>query len=325
MEDINVRIIAKACELPELHSTDFFHSPELFRIMENTSGHSPYMLIAEDGEGNVLGHVLATVRRRGSLIPPYFFTQVRVYGEGEYREDVNRQEVFGVILRKLTAYFSRKLCLYIEFSDMGEKMFGYKHFRRNDFFPVSWLEIHNSLHSLPPEERLLDKARHHIERAYNHGVITREAKSDGEIESFYNILRHQRYSRMRRFIPPKEQIENIAHSECGQVFVTLYKGKIIGGSVCVYSEGNAYLWYMATRSKSYHMLHPDTVTVWHAIKYAYANNYAHIRFLDCGLPFFSNSYRDFVLSFGGKPVSKYRWFRFTLPWVNNVLFRFFRN
>ena len=42
----------------------------------------------------------------------------------------------------------------------------------------------------------------------------------------------------------------------------------------------------------------------------------HIRFLDVGLPFRKNPYRNFILRFGGKEVSTYRWFRISIRWVN---------
>ena len=48
------------------------------------------MVVAEDN-GRVVAHMLATLRRRGSLIPPYLFTQGRIYGEGEYDEDINKE------------------------------------------------------------------------------------------------------------------------------------------------------------------------------------------------------------------------------------------
>ena len=311
--------------MPQMNCTNFFHSSELFKIMENTSLHKPYMIIAEDNSGHVIGHILAIMRRKGSLIPPYFFTQGQVYGEGEYADGVDAQELFGKMLHKITEIFTRRLCLYIEFSNIHEKMFGYKHFRKNDFFPITWQEIHNSLHSMAPEKRLTGKLKKYISRAYNHGIETREIKDDTELNAFYSILRHQYRGKINRFLPPEKQIRDIAKSENGKVFITIYKDKIIGGSACVYSEGNAFLWYIATKRKTFALLHPNTATTWHAISYAYKHNYAHIFFLDAGLPFMKNRHRDFILSFGGKPVTKYRWFHITMPLINRLLYRFFRD
>ena len=67
------------------------------------------------------------------------------------------------------------------------------------------------------------------------------------------------------------------------------------------------------------MLHPDTMVVWNAIQYAYEHNYNHIYFMDVGLPWHRNPFREFILSFGGKPVSKYRWFRFYRHTINKIL------
>lgn len=67
------------------------------------------------------------------------------------------------------------------------------------------------------------------------------------------------------------------------------------------------------------MLHPDTMAVWNAIQYAYEHNYNHIYFMDVGLPWHRNPFREFILSFGGKPVSKYRWFRFYSHTINKIL------
>src|SRR5574344_87915 len=285
MDSVKIKIITRSEEMPQMNCTNFFHSSELFKIMENTSLHKPYMIIAEDNSGHVIGHILAIMRRKGSLIPPYFFTQGQVYGEGEYADGVAAQELFGKMLHRITEIFTRRLCLYIEVSNIHEKMLGDKY----------------------------------ISRAYNHGIETREIKDDTELNAFYSILRHQYRGKINRFLPPEKQIRDIAKSENGKVFITIYKDKIIGGSACVYSEGNAFLWYIATKRKTFALLHPNTATTWHAISYAYKHNYAHIFFLDAGLPFMKNRHRDFILSFGGKPVTKYRWFHITMPLINILL------
>jgi hypothetical protein len=46
--------------------------------------------------------------------------------------------------------------------------------------------------------------------------------------------------------------------------------------------------------------------------------------MDVGLPFKKNRYRDFILSFGGKEVGTYRWFRFSIPWMNKLVGWFYR-
>lgn len=59
--------------------------------------------------------------------------------------------------------------------------------------------------------------------------------------------------------------------------------------------------------------------MWKALNYAHEHHYGHMFFMDVGLPWRRNPFRDFILSFGGKPVSTYRWFRFSISWVNSLL------
>ncbi len=321
---LTVKIFTRSEKLPELSQSNFFHSTELFHIIEKTPGQSPYMAVASNGSGKIVGHMLAVLRRRGSWFPPYIFTQGRIYGEGEYTEEVNKEEVFGVLLKSITRQFRRKLCFFIEMSDLSQKMFGYKHLRRNKYFPIHWQEIHNSLHSKSPEERLSGRMMKGITKSYRMGVETREAENEADVHAFYKMLSGFYRMKMRRLIPPESQFAELHNSENAKIFITIYKEKVIGGCACAYSEGNAYMWYLASKRKSHPLIHPDRMTIWKALRHAYEHNYAHMFFLDVGLPFRKNRFRDFILSFGGKPVARYRWFRFSVSWLNRLLSWWYR-
>lgn len=324
MKTYRVRLYTSGEELPDMICNDFFHSAELFHIIEKTPGQKPYMAVATDANGKILGHLLAIIRRRGSWIPPMLYTQGRIYGEGEYADGCDNEEVFGLLLHAITRKLRRQLCFHIEFSDLSRKMFGYRFFRENGYFPVNWQEVRNSLHSKTPAERINDKTRERIERTYSLGVVTRKAVSEAEVLAFHKLLRRFYRFKWRRLIPPARQFAELYNSRHAHFFVTLYKDKIIGGCTCICSEGNAYLWYLASRRKRYPHLHPNMMTIWHAINWAWQHNYAHFCFLDVGLPYPRNPFREFILKFGGKPVAKYRWFRFTIGWLNGVVSWFYK-
>lgn len=320
MKGITVRIYRQGEALPQLSEENFFHSPELFHIMEQVPGAWPFMIVATNGQGQEAGHLLVTLSRQWSWFPPFVYTHARAYGEGVYPDDdANHEEVFGAMLHAITQKLRHTFCLYSEFSDLSVKMFGYKWFRQNGFFPVRWQEVHNSLHSMAPADRLTTDMRDRIRKMYAHGVETREVESDEEVHAFYKMLHGFYRMKLRRYIPPRRQFEELANTDNARILITRYKGKIIGGCACVYSEGNAFLWYLASKRKSHTSLHPETMTVWYAIAYAYEHNFAHIFFLDVGLPWKKNPFRDFILSFGGKPIGRYRWFRFSIGWLNRLL------
>lgn len=305
--------------LPALIGCNFFHSAELFHIIEKSPGQRPFMAVATDGDGRELGHMLAIVHLHSTWLPPFRYVQGRIYGEGDYADDECRDKAFGPLLKAITHKLRCRLCFCIEFSDLSKKMFGYRLFRENGYFPIAWMEVYNSLHSMPPRDRLSQKMLDRIERVTEIGVETREVENEQELHQFYRLLNGFFRFKMRRFIPSEQQIGQFDRSENARVFVTIYKGRIIGGSVCLFSEGNAYLWYLASRRKSYPHLHPNIMTIWHAINWAWQHNYAHIFFLDVGLPVPHSPFRDFILSFGGKPASTYRWFKVMPDWLNRLL------
>jgi hypothetical protein len=152
-EELRIEIIERSELLPPMENRHFFHGREYFCILEKTRGQKPYMVVARRGD-RIVAHLLASLRRRGSLIPPYLFTQGRIYGEGEYADGEDRELLFSMMLEAITRKLQRKICLYIEFSNLSQKMFGYKYFRQQGYFPVHWMEVQNSLHSREPEERL---------------------------------------------------------------------------------------------------------------------------------------------------------------------------
>jgi len=248
-----------------------------------------------------------------------------VMGEGEYAQSEWRKEdLFGEMLQAITKKMSNKT-LYIEFSHLTQKTFGHKYFRQQGFFPVHWMSIHNSLHSRLPEERITEKMQQRIDNAYARGVTTGEVESDEDFKAFSQLLRQHHWFKPKRYIPDNQFFIEAAKTDSCRLFITKYQQHVIGCSACVYSQGDAFLWYAAFRRKTFVMLHPDTLTIWHTIKYAHKNGYNHINFMDVGLPFRKNSFREFILSFGGKPVSTVRWFRCSIRWINGLLSWIYRD
>lgn len=324
MSELTVNIYTSGHHLPEgLHEENVFHSPQLFWLAKQTPRHKPYMVTVERTDGTIVAQMLALVRYRASWFPPYLYRHCLILGEGVYDHD-QPAELFGMMLRRLTEKFGRWM-LYIEVSNLSGKMFAYKQFRENHYFPVRWMSIHNSLHSRTPEERISERMKQRIDNAYRRGVVTDEVKSEADFQAFSRLLRHHNWLKPKRFIPADDFFRGLQQSDNGRLFVTRYRDHIIGCSAMIYSQQQAYLWYAAYRRKSFAFVHPDVLTIWHAIKNAHLQGYEHIFFMDVGLPFRKNAFRDFILRFGGKPTSDYRWFHCSIDWVNALLSWFYRD
>lgn len=324
--------------LPELPpETSYFHSRELMALCEKTARQHPYMAVVTDDDGRTLSCLLAIERSRRSWIPPYLYKHVRILGEGAYREqehtekedvattetdtpasaNLSKNALFTMMIEALTQRLGSRV-LFMEVSHLDHKMFGYAALRASGFFPVKWMSIHNSLHSRTPEERISPRMLKRINNALSHGIATKEVENDDEFKAFMRLLRHHHWLKPRRYVSDSQFFLGLMAQKRCTLFITQYNRHVIGCSCLVYAEGDSYLWYSASRRKSFATLHPNAVTFWNTILYAHKKGCQHIRFMDVGLPFRRNPYRDFILSFGGKEVSTFRWFRISIKWMNKL-------
>lgn len=318
MKELKVTIYNHAKELPPILESNFFHSPELMELCERTPRMKPYMAVVTDGDGTVMAHMLAIVYYRRSWLPPFLYSHVRVVGEGVYHctnDHHTEQLLFGRMAEALTERMQNR-ALYVEFSHLSQKMYGYKELKQLGFFHVKWMNIHNSLHSRTPEERIHERQMKRIEAAQERGAETKLVETEAEFQQFSKLLRRHNWLKPRKYLPVDNFFRGMMKSNNCRLFITTYHERVIGCCACVHSDGDTYLWYTASRRKSYAPLHPNAVTIWNAIKHAHQEGMQHFRFIDVGLPFRKNPYRDFILSFGGKEVTGFRWFRISIRWAN---------
>lgn len=315
----------KGAEIPPLPGNNLFHSVELFKVFEQTPGYSPIMLVTYENKIPI-ACLLAVIRKSARSFPPSLIKRCEVYGTGEYFTKQNQEEIFGNMLQHLTQHVL-KHCFLIEFRNLDNALFAYKYFRENHYFPINWLRIHNSLHSKTPEERLSSSRKRQIKRALDNGVTMHIAETEGEIQTFAKMLKKNYSSKIRKHFPGIRffllLVQQNSYKEIGKVFIIKFKGKIIGGSVCLFSNRNAYLWFSGGLRKSYPLQYPGILAVWKALLYAYENGYRHMEYMDVGLPFKQHGYRDFILRFGGAQYSTRRWFRFRWKWLNCILTKFY--
>lgn len=323
---MKVSIHTETSTLPTLPDGSYFHSRELMELCLRTPCHKPYMAVATDDNGEVIANLLAIERYRHAWLPPQLHRHLRILGEGCYAErpssaephmDSSKNMVFSMMLDALTRKLQGRT-LYMEVSHLSQKMFGYAPLRAAGYFPIRWMSVHNSHHSHAPEERISARQLQRIKTAMARGIETHEVESEEDYKHFFRLLHHHYWFKPRRYIPSDAFFREMQSAGRCKMLITTYKGKTLGCAVYAYSEGDAYLLYSASRRKSYATLHPDAVTFWNTICHTYNDGCQHIRFMDVGLPFRRHPYRDFILSFGGKEVSTFRWFRTRFWWANKL-------
>jgi hypothetical protein len=308
---------------------DTFHSIDLFRLYEATSGYTPLLVVASE-EGKPVGRLLGVIQKSIHLYPLSFTRRCEVFGTGEYADEVtDREAVFDELLQQLTDMALRE-AFVIEFRNLSNALFGYKAFRQHHYFPVNWLRVYNSLHDCPRVEARFSPSRiRQIRKGLKNGAEVRQAQTVEEVYEFAHILYKIYSSKIRRFFPDKAFFSHLAkqlmrESGKARIFIVTYKGKIIGGSACIYSGDTAYLWFSGGMRNAYRLQYPGVLAVWGALQDAAQAGFRHLEFMDVGLPFRRHGYRDFVLRFGGRQVGTRRWFRFRWEWLNRLFNWFYK-
>lgn len=314
-------------DIPELPGYNTFHSKELFLVYEEANGYTPILIVASE-ENRPVAKLLAVLRKQTYFLSPLLGKRCEVYGTGEYLDNtIDKESVFGEMLEHLTNEALRHSSL-IEFRNLENAMDGYKYFRANNYFAINWLKVRNSLHSVEKaEDRFSGSRVKQIKKGLLNGAVVQEAISEDDIQEFSRML-HKFYSfRVRRYFPSLQFFKllnkRLISEKRAKIYIVKYKGKIIGGSTCVFSGDNAYLWFSGGMTKRYSYQYPGVLAVWIALKDAKEQGYRHLEFVDVGLPFQKHGYRNFVLPFGGKQSSTRRWFRFRWNLINNLLRRIY--
>ena len=321
---IRLRTYEKANDVPDLPGSNLFHSVELFHILEQTPGFRPIMVVAFEGS-TPIGRLLCAARSIFSITNLY--QKAVVYGNGEYFNTTRKSdEIFAEILSYLTARFGDQV-FFIEFRNIDEPLYAYRYFRESEYFPVRWLRVQNSIHQDNLDKWMSPSRKKHIQQGLKNGAVLDTIKSEEELVKFFKMLKKYYSSKLSRYLPEfyffQKLFEFKTDKQLGEIFTVKYKGRIIGGAVCLFSNETAYLIVTGGLRKRYPMLHPNVLAVWGAMNYAREKGCRHFEFFNAGLPFKKFGYRDFILRFGGKQFATRRWYHVRWRWLNKLLIKFY--
>ncbi len=311
-------------DVPELPGTNIFHSTVLFKVLEQTPGYHPVLLVAFDGDVPI-GKLLC-ISHTNAWLPRYFSTTY-IYGTGEYFTHLHSHEE---IFQELLSYFtscSQEQSFLLEFRNLEQPLFGYRYFRQNNYFPIKWQRVLNTLDESHPDRWMSSSRKRQIARGLKRGAQLEVAQDESEVKAFFEMLKHYYSPKVHRYLPDEAfflglQRQTVPH-ELSKIFIVRYKDRIIGGAVCLFSDQTAYLMFSGGQRKTYARLYPGVLAVWNALSYAKEHGYQRFEFINAGLPFKKYGYRDFILRFGGKQMSSRRWFKVRWKWLNRLLIRLY--
>ena len=188
----------RAEDIPSLPGANVFHSAALFRALQQTPGYCPVLLVAYQGSRPV-GKLLSVTRRYFRMFG--YVEKTYVYGTGEYFDSsVPAGAVFREMLSYLTATY-RDRSFLIEFRNLEEPLFGYRHFRANGYFPVRWLRVRNSIHHDRLDKWMSASRRRQIQQGLKNGAVIDVARTREDVYSFFRMLKKYYSSKFSHYLP----------------------------------------------------------------------------------------------------------------------------
>lgn len=327
---MRIEIYTKSKTTPTLIEGSILHSVMMFRVLERSRGCKPYMLVGYNDEGDEIGHLLISKRRRLRLIPPVLSYWYSINGEGVYNcGKEEREKIFAAFLERIFDMFDFRHT-FIELLNTEDSRFAYSTLSKHDFIPLHDQRLYISLHSKEPHERLTRAYKAHIRKAKGSGVTSHRATTPQEIGEGLTLLRNYYRSKIQRRLPREKALRSMLYTTDGtlsdqaKLFIVKHKERIIGSSLCLYEKGRASLAYSCGLRKRYPLLYPGIIAIWAAITDAHKEGFDHFEFLEArALPLFKRKFLNTLLNYGGKQVGTLRWYHFKWNWVNKILRRIY--
>lgn len=310
-------------ELPQLDDVSFFHNNLIFDLYRDVPSHSPIMIVCFE-KGVPLASLSAHIVRINKILNNSLFRRCYISQKpAYYKNNLPEEDIFHLLLNKLVDELKKKV-LFIEFRHLCDPIFGYKAFRKNNFFSVKWINIKNSLQRKRKIWNQLSRSRKtQVNKAKRKGVTIEEIKSNDELLLFYKSIDKNISWKFSHRFPPYQYFENffkifVSHNK-GKIFITKYQDKIIGGIIIgLHQSKYAYSLYYWGKTKTYKTFYPTIYAIWHAMNYAEKNGYLSFDFMDSGYIHERAGKPRFLLQFGGKQHATRRWYRISCSWANII-------
>ena len=210
--------------------------------------------------------------------------------------------------------------IYVETRKFGDYGRWKGAFERAGFVYKPHYDIHVDCSGAVPIETVLsDNRRRQVKRALAAGAEIGEARNEGDIGDWYEILAKLYKTKVRVPLPPKEFFIEFYRQKRGIYLMVRYKGRVIGGMMCPIMEGKAiYEWYVCGDDEHYHDQYPSVMATWAAIEYANKKGIKRFDFMGAGEPGVAYGVRDFKMEFGGELVEHGRFIAIGKPLLYRV-------
>lgn len=317
----------------ESETGTWFQGPEAYDFLSSMPElFSPFCIAVEKSESRVesqesrelRGVCVGYVTKERRAVKQFFTRRAIILGGPCLAEDCSDAEVTALLEAVKTKTRQEGSPIYIETRNFNDYSRWKEAFVAAGFEYVPHLNFHVDTSSVEIVEANLGKSRKRdIRTTIREGVTiidSQELRGKSQelerlVHEYYIILKNLYETKIKLPLFPESFFQALAKHKDGRFLLTMYREKVIGGTVLVEQEGKCvYEWFACGEDGVYPHVFPSCYATYAGIKYAAEHGCGRFDMMGAGKPNESYGVRDFKSKFGGEEVEYGRFLH-----INNAL------
>jgi len=284
----------------ESPNASFFQSKACYDFYCSLSFLESFLLGVEENNklvALVCGYVIAD----GNKIKKFFSRRAIVPGGLLLSTDCSDEAIKFLVDETIKTL--KKKAIYIEFRNFSDYSKYKNGIAKTGFCYQPHLNFHlNVTQRVNLLSRISESKVRQLKQTEKAGVIYEEARSENDIQEFYNQLQKLHKSKIKTPLFPIEFFLKIAKQSFSKFYVVKTGQHVLGGIICVYDNKKVYEWFVCGTDTENSGSYPSVLATWAGIKFASENGFQTFDFMGAGKPDKKYGVRDFKAKFGGDLV-----------------------
>ena len=298
----------------------WFQTPEAYAFYASVPDEMMPFTVGVDEDGQLMGVVVGYTTRETNPIKQLFTCRSIVIGGPLLDERISDNAVTDLLcaVKRVT-----RSSIYVETRNFHDYSRWRHIFEQCGFAYQPHLNYLVDTSSVEVVDKNLGKSRKRdIRTTIRDGVTPVLNPTIEQVCEYYAILKDLYTTKVKTPLFSWHFYEQLYHTAHGRFILTEYKGKIIGGTVCVVLPNRAvYEWFVCGIDGVYEHIFPSSYATYLGIRYAAENGCQIFDMMGAGKPEEAYGVRDFKARFGGEQVEHGRYLCVRKPllyWIGKL-------
>ena len=296
----------------------WFQTPEAYRFYAAVPQEMVPFVYAVTEVEDLVGVVVGYITHTTNTLKQYLTRRAIIIGGPLLNEHISTQALTA-LLDAVRNGLQHKV-IYIETRNFHDYSPWRKVFEQCGFTYQPHLNFQVDTTTLEVVEQNLGKSRKRdIRTTIREGVEAVMQPTMEQVREYYGILQRLYATKVKTPLFSWAFFEQLYKTENGHFFLTVYQGRVIGGTVCVsLPKKGVYEWFVCGEDGQYEHIFPSSYATYLGITYTAENDYPLFDMMGAGKPDEAYGVRDFKARFGGKQVEHGRYLCICHPLLYKV-------